>query len=97
MTTAVLDVGKTNIKLLAIDAGRIVGRRSMPNRSLPGPPYPHHDLALTEAWLLAALRELATRYAPEAIVATTHGSGGVLVDDASPVLPMVDYEAPAPD
>ncbi len=97
MTTAVLDVGKTNIKLLAIDAGRVVGRRSMPNCSLPGPPYPHHDLALTEAWLLAALRELATRYALEAVVATTHGSGGVLVDDAGPVLPMVDYEAPAPD
>jgi sugar (pentulose or hexulose) kinase len=97
MTTAVLDVGKTNIKLLAIDAGRIVGRRSMPNCSLPGPPYPHHDLASAEAWLLAALRELAARHALEAVVATTHGSGGVLVDDAGPLLPMVDYEAPAPD
>lgn len=97
MTTAVLDVGKTNLKLLAIDAGRVVGRWAVPNRSLPGPPYPHHDLASTEAWLLLALRELAARHAVDAVVATTHGSGGVLVDDAGPVLPMVDYEAPAPD
>ena len=52
MATAVLDIGKTNLKLLAIEDGRVVDRRSLPNRSLPGPPYPHHDLAAIGRMLL---------------------------------------------
>jgi sugar (pentulose or hexulose) kinase len=92
----VFDIGKTNLKLLVIADGRILGQRSTPNRSLPAPPYPHHDLAATEVWLLGALRALAAEHAIDAIVATGHGSGGVVVDEAGPVLPMVDYEAPAP-
>lgn len=97
MTVAVLDIGKTNLKLLAITDGRVAGQRTAPNRSLPGPPYPHHDLAATEAWLIGALRELAAEQGIAAVVATSHGSGGVLVDDTGPVLPMLDYEMPTPE
>lgn len=96
MAVAVFDVGKTNLKLLVIEAGRILDQRGTPNRVLPGPPYPHHDLAAAEAWLLAALRELAAAYPITALVTASHGSGGVLVDAQGPVLPMVDYEWPAP-
>ena len=94
--TAVLDLGKTNLKLLAIAEGRILDQRSTPNRSLPGPPYPHHDLAAAAAWHLASLREHCAAHRIGAQVTTTHGSGGVAVDGQGPVLPMVDYEAPTP-
>jgi sugar (pentulose or hexulose) kinase len=97
MSVAVFDIGKTNLKLLAIDAaGRVLAQRTRPNRGLPGPPYLHVDLADVEAWLLGALRELAAAHRIEAVVATAHGSGGVLVDENGPVLPMLDYEAEPP-
>jgi hypothetical protein len=58
---AVLDFGKTNIKLLAIDPaeGRILESLSTANTGRPPPPYLHVDLAASEAWLLAALCDWA--------------------------------------
>ena len=39
MSVAVFDIGKTNLKLLAIDrAGAVLAQRSTPNRPQPGPP-----------------------------------------------------------
>lgn len=93
---AVIDIGKTNIKLLLIDdGGRIAAQRATANRGVAAPPYLHVDLAAVETWLLAALRELAA-HPIAALVTTAHGSGGVLVDDHGPVMPMVDYEARPP-
>ena len=90
---AVLDIGKTNVKLSAATAdGAILESLATPNVSRPGPPYRHHDLAAQEAWTIDALADLGRRHAIEAIVACGHGSGGVLVDDVGPVLPMMDYE-----
>jgi sugar (pentulose or hexulose) kinase len=97
VTTVVLDIGKTNLKLLLLGAdGRVAAQRSRPNRPLPGPPWLHPDLDGIEAWLLASLDELARGGAAEAFVAAGHGSGGVLVDEAGPVLPSVDYEDEPP-
>ncbi|HET6522137.1 MAG TPA: FGGY family carbohydrate kinase [Geminicoccaceae bacterium] len=96
-TVAVLDFGKTNIKLLAIGSdGRILESLSTANRGLPPPPYLHVDLRLINGWLLAALRDLGRRHAIAAIVPTAHGSSGVLVDERGPTLPMMDYEAEPP-
>lgn len=97
MTVAVLDIGKTNVKLSAAsDGGAILESLSTPNAVLPGPPYRHHDLAALEAWAIEALADLGRRHPITAIVACGHGSGGVLVDDAGPVLPMIDYEDEPP-
>jgi sugar (pentulose or hexulose) kinase len=94
---AVFDVGKTNAKLYALRAdGQLIEAVSTPNRSLDGPPYRHHDLAGLEAWLLDALTGLATRHEVAAIVPCGHGGSGVLVGEAEPALPMVDYEHPLP-
>lgn len=94
---AVFDVGKTNIKLMAVDdAGRIVETLATPNPVFPGPPYRHHDLGRLEEWLVANLAALGRRHALTAIVTTGHGSGGVLVDDDGPVMPMIDYEQDPP-
>jgi len=71
VTIAVLDLGKTNAKLSAVSPeGAVLEQVSTPNRVLHGPPYRHHDLAGLEAWLLAALADLARRHPIEAIVPT---------------------------
>jgi sugar (pentulose or hexulose) kinase len=97
MGTAVFDIGKTNLKLVLLDAaGRALAQRSRANTPLPGPPWLHPDLAGIEAWLLRSLAELAALHPIEAFVATAHGSGAVLVDEAGPVLPAIDYEQEVP-
>ncbi len=94
---AVLDVGKTNVKLVvASPDGRLDESLSRPNPVLPGPPYRHHDLAGIEDWLLDGLADLGRRHPITAIVGSGHGSGGVLVDEHGPAMPMIDYEQPAP-
>jgi len=40
----VLDIGKTNVKLVACAGGREVDEVTTPNRSLAGPPYLHFDV-----------------------------------------------------
>jgi sugar (pentulose or hexulose) kinase len=95
---AVLDVGKTNVKLSAVgEDGRVRETLSCRNPVRPGPPYRHHDLGLIEAWLVGSLSELGTRHPITAIVATGHGSGGVLVGEDGPLMPMIDYEQAPPD
>ena len=94
---AVLDVGKTNVKLHVASAdAALLETATTPNLVLDGPPYRSHDLAGQEDWLMAGLRELGSRFAIEAFVACAHGSGGVLVGDRAPLMPMIDYEQSAP-
>lgn len=97
MIVAVLDVGKTNAKLSAVAEGAVLEQISTPNRVFDGPPYPHHDLAGLEAWILQGLAELNRRHGIEAIVPCTHGGSGVLVNGAGPAMPMIDYEGPLPE
>lgn len=97
MTTIVLDIGKTNLKLLVVDRdGTLRDQRSMGNRPLQAPPWLHPDLDAIEAWLRRGLDELAPADRATAFVAAGHGSGGVLVGDDGPVLPAVDYESEPP-
>lgn len=97
MATAVLDIGKTNVKLVVLDEGaRVVSTARRPNAPLPGPPYPHVDTEGIWRFVLESLRQ-ALRKAPiDAIVTTAHGATGALVDDRELVLPILDYEHPAP-
>lgn len=94
---AVFDVGKTNVKLVLVSAdGRLLETLARPNPVLPGPPYRHHDLDLLETWLLESLQSARHRHAIGAIVCCGHGSGGVLVGEGGTLMPMIDYEQPAP-
>jgi sugar (pentulose or hexulose) kinase len=94
---AVLDIGKTNIKVLAFDPdGKIVWERTRRNAPLlrePTCPYLHLDTEGVWAFLMDALRDLAAAVPVGAISISTHGAAGVLVDDAGPVLPPIDYDA----
>jgi sugar (pentulose or hexulose) kinase len=94
---AVLDVGKTNVKLLAITPdGAILSSRQAPNAVRGGEPYPHCDTRHLWRWLTAALADLGERFAILAIVPTSYGSTAALVGDAELVLPILDYEAEPP-
>lgn len=102
-TIAVLDVGKTNVKLNAVTAdGVVLETVSIANPVLPGPPWSHHDLGAIGEWAFSGLSQLARRHPLATFVASGHGSGGVLVGDDPEqgdcaALPMIDYEQAPPD
>jgi sugar (pentulose or hexulose) kinase len=96
----VLDIGKTNAKAVLIDAAAFaeIDVLRMPNRPLPGPPYPHADTDGLWSFMLGAARELHARHGVEALVATTHGATAALLDAGGALaLPLLDYEHDGPD
>lgn len=102
-TIAVLDVGKSNIKLSACTAeGEVLETLSTQNPVLPGPPWQHHDLRALNPWVMEGLAALMRRHPLAHVIASGHGSGGVLVGDDPDAgedgcaLPMIDYEQAVP-
>jgi sugar (pentulose or hexulose) kinase len=101
-TVAVLDVGKSNVKLSAVTpAGEVAETVAVANPVSDGPPWRHHDLGALSDWVLAELSNLARRHPLARLIASGHGSGGILVGDDpdagdGTVLPMVDYEQALP-
>jgi L-fuculokinase len=93
---AVLDVGKTNIKVVVFDrGGAVLAERSAPNTPLaPDSEWPYLRLDTEGAWsfLIGALKELGARFSIEAISTTTHGCAGVLMGRDGEALPPLDYE-----
>jgi sugar (pentulose or hexulose) kinase len=93
MNTAVLDVGKTNLKFVVFDnAGALLFERQMPNASLPGPPYPHADTEKIWNFLGASLREVTLKFKIETLIPTTHGASCAVMNEQGFVLPIMDYE-----
>jgi sugar (pentulose or hexulose) kinase len=91
--TGVLDIGKTNVKVATFSPdGVLLWERATPNRVAPGPPYPHADVENVWDFLLHALVEANKASEIAAVIATTHGCAGALVDDSGLVLPVMDYE-----
>ena len=96
---AVLDIGKTNAKLLRVDlaSGEETRVFKTPNLVRPAPPYPHYDTEGLWAFFAASLKTLASEGPVDAISITTHGAAAALVDaHGTLVLPILDYEHPAP-
>jgi len=97
---AVIDVGKTNAKLALVEAGslREIAVVTRPNTVLPGPPWPHFDLAGHWRFFQDGLRAFHAAHGVDAVSVTTHGASGVLLDAAGKLAaPMLDYEHPGPD
>lgn len=92
--TAILDIGKTNVKLCLLDAnGNTVWSRSCPNRVSEDGPYPHYNLDRIWDWLLQSLAAAHQAHAIEGVNVSTHGACAVLIDDQGRlVLPALDYE-----
>ena len=100
---AVLDVGKTNLKLCVTDRdGGVIETVTTANAVRPGPPWRHHDLAALAPWVGSTLAGLARHHPFRVVVPVGHGSGGVLTladpdaGDSGAALPMIDYEEAFP-
>lgn len=95
--TIVLDIGKTNVKLVLVDAtGAVLAERRSPNEILRDGPYPHHDTERIWDWMLTGMKEFSSLALVGAIVPVTHGATAALVDDEGLVMPVLDYEYELP-
>ena len=95
--TLVLDIGKTNVKLLVVSKrGEILEVRKTANASVDAPPYLQLDTEPVWEWLMETVSSLTREHRIDAISTTTHGCAAVLIDDDGPVLPPMDYEAEPP-
>jgi len=96
--TLVLDIGKTNVKLVLLDAnGATLAERRTPNTIVNEAPYPHHDVERIWEWMLDTAAGLAKLARIGAIVPVTHGATAALVDESGLVLPVLDYESTLPE
>jgi len=90
---AVLDVGKTRVRVCAVGwEGELLAQSERDNCVLAGPPYPHADVEGLFDWFCDALRELAARHPIEALVPVTHGATAALIGARGLELPVLDYE-----
>ncbi|SON57272.1 putative sugar kinase YoaC [Hartmannibacter diazotrophicus] len=97
---AVIDIGKTNAKVVLVDlkAGAELLHRSMPNRPVDVAPYPHADVESLWPFILSSLGEINREAGVDAISITTHGATAVLLDETGGLaLPVLDYEFAGPD
>lgn len=97
---AVIDIGKTNAKVVIVDArtGAEVAVRKTANIVLAGPPYPHFDTERLWVFILDTLGEFAVDPGFDAVSITTHGASAALLDDKGALaLPVLDYEHAYPD
>ncbi len=94
---AVLDVGKTHVKLHVIDE-QFNSRfcRSRANRVVEPGIYPHYDIHALWRWIRGTLAEVAADFHIDVIAVTTHGATAALVHpeagESGLVLPVMDYE-----
>ncbi len=92
--TLVLDIGKSNAKLLLIaDDGAVLARVSHANASVDsGLGYRALGVAALQDWLLTSIPHLPGRERIGRISISTHGAAFCAVDGQELVLPPVDYE-----
>lgn len=99
-TVAVIDIGKTNVKLALVDLalGEEIAVETAPNRVLQGPPWPHFDTGTQWDFVTQAMARLAARHRIDGIAVTTHGAcGAFLAADGTLAAPVMDYEFTGPD
>lgn len=90
---AVIDIGKTNLKLSLIDAdGALLAEVRRANGVVDLPPYPHFDVEAIWGWLLGEISKLPQRHRIGAIITTTHGATVALLAGSGLALPVLDYE-----
>lgn len=96
---AVIDIGKTNAKVVLIDSanGQSIASRAMVNAVRGDGPYPHMDVDGLWAFISDALRQLAAEHGVDGISITTHGATAALLAGDTLALPVLDYEFDGPE
>lgn len=96
---AILDIGKTNAKVVVLDAasGEEIVANRISNTVLCDGPYPHYDIEALWRFFLKSLAAFVKEPGFDAISITTHGAAAVLVaDDGTLAMPVLDYELDYP-
>jgi sugar (pentulose or hexulose) kinase len=92
--TLVIDVGKSNAKLLLLDdRGAVIESHSRANASVTSPlGYPALDVHGLQAWMQATLRASAHAQRCGHAIASTHGAAFVALGDEGLAWEPLDYE-----
>ena len=96
---AVIDIGKTNAKVVLFDAvaGAEIAVRKRPNQPLTGA-YRHFDVEGLWTFFCQSLGEIEKMHGIDAISITTHGACfALLTAEGALALPVMDYEDTQPD
>jgi L-fuculokinase len=89
----VLDVGKSSVRLCAVDdRGVAMATLERPGAVDASPPYPHFDTDELYAWLLGGLKTFAREFEVHSVVPVTHGACAALIGEQGLLLPIMDYE-----
>jgi sugar (pentulose or hexulose) kinase len=93
---AVIDVGKTNVKLTCIDtvSGASVFSAQKNNSALTTPVGKQLDVAAIEAWLVETLSNFPLKKSISALFPVAHGAAAALIDAQGNVIAVPDYEDP---
>lgn len=96
---AVIDIGKTNAKVVLIDAASetLLGSLSQPNSVRRDAPYPHADVEGLWDFILSSLGELHREHGVDGISITTHGATAALLAGDRLAMPILDYEYDGPN
>ncbi len=92
---AVLDIGKTNVKLCALDirSGALLAVRKKNNTVLNQGDYPQLDIEGIWQWYCEQLKHLSSHYLISQLTFTTHGATAVCLDEKDIAFAVPDYEA----
>lgn len=92
---AVLDIGKTNIKLCALDVrtGDTLALEKCNNIVLNAQPYPHANIEGIWTWYCAQLKKFGEQFRVKYLCCTTHGATVVCLSKDSLAFPVYDYES----
>lgn len=95
--TLVLDIGKSNAKLLLIDAdgavqARVVQANASENAAIDAAPYRALGVGALERWLVEAIPAMPRRDAVRRLSITTHGAAFCGLGDEGLAMPPLDYE-----
>ena len=96
---AVIDIGKTNAKVVLIDATtrQQVAARSTPNAVRRDGLYPHADVDGLWSFIVDSLKGLQAEHGVDGISITTHGATAALLADGHLAMPVLDYEHDGPE
>jgi len=95
---AVIDIGKTNAKVVLIDSltKQQLAARSTPNTVRQDGPYPHADVERLWSFILESLSAMQVEHGVDGISITTHGATAALLAGDRLALPVLDYEFSGP-
>jgi sugar (pentulose or hexulose) kinase len=92
---AVIDIGKTNAKLVLVNAVDLteLDITTIPNTVIDTKPWPHYDTEAIWTFLIDGLRTFHASHGIDVISITTHGACAALIAaDGTLAAPILDYE-----